>query len=157
MKSLALRHCLCSLAALLLLSIPGCSTLGNADLDPPEVSLQGLRPLSISGSEARFEIQLRVLNPNAVSLDIEGLYFEVFLHESKVLSGTGARAVKIPAYGEGDVTLEASLGMLRAVGLIQELAGKDASNIPYRLKTKISLAQLPYALRLEDTGVIGQP
>lgn len=133
----------------------GCSTMPRADFDPPEVSLQGLRPLSISGTEARFEIALRVLNPNAVSLDIEGLYFEVFLKDSKVLSGTGSKAVKIPAYGEGELTLEASLGMLRAVTLIRELSEKPDGAIPYRLSTKISLAQFPVALRLEDSGVIG--
>lgn len=144
------------LAAMVLMICAGCSNIPRADFDPPEVSLSSLRPLSVSGSEARFEIGLRVINPNAIALDIEGLYFEVFLHDSKVLSGTGSKGVKIPAYGEGELTLEASLGMLRALGLIRELSEKSRENIPYRLSTKISLAQLPYALRLEDSGVIGE-
>lgn len=144
------------LPLLALLACIGCSNMPRADFDPPEVSLQSLRPLSVSGSEARFEIGLRVLNPNAIALDIEGLYFEVFLHDSKVLSGTGSKGARIPAYGEGELMLEASLGMLRAISVIRELSDKSDGRIPYRLTTKISLAQLPYALRLEDSGVIGE-
>ncbi len=143
------------LTALVILACTACSSLPPPDFDPPEVSLQGLRPLSIDGGEARFAIALRVLNPNAISLDIEGVYFEVFLHDSKVLSGASSKGVNIPAYGEGELNLEASLGMLRAITLIRELAEKPEGDIPYRLHTKISLTQLPYALRLEDSGVIG--
>lgn len=105
--------------------------------------------------EARFAVELRVLNPNAVALDVEGLYFEVYLHDSKVLSGASSREANIPAYGEGTIMLETSLGMLRAVALMRELAEKQAGTLPYTLKTKISLAQLPFPLRLEESGVIG--
>jgi LEA14-like dessication related protein len=138
------------------LSCLGCSSIAPADFDTPEITLEGLRPLSIGGTEARFAVDLRVLNPNAIALDVEGVYFEVFLHDSKVLSGASSKAVKIPAYGEGTFTLETGIGMLRAVNLMRELAEKPGGNIPYRLKTKISLAQLPYAVRLEDSGMIGE-
>lgn len=144
------------LAALLLATLLGCSTTPPANFDPPQVSLSGLRPLSINGMEARFAVELRVLNPNAIALDIEGLYFEVFVHDSQVLSGASARAANIPAYGEGTVTLETTLGMLRAVTLMRELSEKPGGSLPYTLKTKVSLAQFPFPLRLEDSGVIGQ-
>lgn len=144
------------LAALLLAVLAGCSALPPADFDPPQVRLLGLRPLSVDAMEARFSVELRVLNPNAIALDVEGLYFEVFVHDSQVLSGASARAANIPAYGEGTVTLETTLGVLRAVTLMRELAEKPRGALPYTLKTKISLAQLPYPLRLEDSGVIGQ-
>ncbi len=138
--------------------LTACSTLTPPDFDEPEIRLVALRPLSIENMEARFEIRLRVLNPNPVAINIKGLYSEVYLQDRRVLSGTSADGGRIPAYGEGEVTLTASIGMLDSLALARELAERrPAAGLPYLLKTKLSVEGLPMALRLEHRGMLGAP
>jgi LEA14-like dessication related protein len=108
--------------------------------------------------EARFEIRLRVLNPNANDITISGLYTELFLQERRVLTGTSSDRSRIPAYGEGEITLNAGIGMLDSMALVRELAEqRPATGMPYTLKTKLSVGGLPLALRLEHRGILGTP
>ena len=142
----------------MLLALSGCANLPVTDFDEPEIRLISLRPLSVENMEARFEIRLRVINPNPVGITVKGLYSEVFLSNRRVLSGTSSGRNLIPAYGEGEVVLLAGIGMLDSLALIRELAEKPpAGGLPYTLKTKLSLAALPYALRLEHTGSLAAP
>ncbi len=139
-------------------ALAACSTLSQDNFDQPEVRLISLRPLSIDNMEARFEIRLRVLNPNPMTINIEGLYTEVFLQERRVLSGTSASASKIPAYGEGEVTVNAGIGMLDSIALVRELAERrPTAGLPYTLKTKLSISGMPFALRMEHTGTLATP
>ncbi len=142
----------------LLLALAGCANLPVTDFDEPEIRLVSLRPLSVENMEARFEIRLRVINPNAVAINIDGLYSEVFLRDQRVLSGTSAGESSIPAYGEGDVVVNAGIGMLDSLALIRTLSEKPPTNgLPYMLKTKLSVKGIPYALRLEHEGNIAAP
>lgn len=139
-------------------ALAACSTLTAPDFDEPEIRLVSVRPLSIENMEARFEIRLRVLNPNANDITITGLYTELFLQERRVLTGTSADRSRIPAYGEGEITLNAGIGMLDSMALVRELAEqRPATGLPYTLKTKLSVGGLPLALRLEHRGTLGTP
>ncbi len=146
-----------SILAWLVLSaaLAGCSSLPQQDFDRPVIELLSLRPIAADAMEARFEIKLRVLNPNDFALDVEGLYFEVFLRDRQVLSGVSSRPTRIAAFGEGVLTVEAGIGMLNSIRLIRELAEEPSrEGLPYRLKTKLSLGNIPTAVRIEQAGVL---
>ena len=143
------------LIAIVVLAQGACSSLPTNDFDKPEVELLSLRPIAADGMEARFAIKLRVLNPNSVALDIEGIFFEVFLREQRVLSGVSSRPARVPAFGEGTVELEASIGLLNSVRLIRDLASEPAKEgLPYRLKTKLSVRNISRSVRIEREGVL---
>jgi LEA14-like dessication related protein len=149
-----LRHTL----LLLTLALAACAGLPPPDFDEPEVRLISLRPLGIENMEARFEIRLRVINPNPMPITIEGLYTEVFLRERRAMVGTSPRRSAIPAYGEGEVELQAGISMLESLALLRELTEQQPrEGLPYTLKTKLSLAGLPVALRLEHSGLVPTP
>jgi LEA14-like dessication related protein len=141
---------------LLLLALAGCATAPVSDFDTPQVELVGLQPLPPQKMEARFAVSLRVLNPNSVALDIEGVFYEIYLRDQKVLSGVSSQSAEIPAYGEGILELEASASMVRSLSLVRDLMEDPPDQgLPYTLKTKISLGNMPRAVRIEHKGLIG--
>ncbi len=153
-----LNSCLRWLALLAVCALSACSTVRPPEFDEPEIRLLSLRPLAIENMEARFEIRLRVLNPNPVAINVEGLYTEVYLQQRRVLSGTSTSGSRVPAYGEGELTLTAGIGMLDSIALVRELAERRPSGgLPYTLKTKLSVSGLPLALRLEHRGTLATP
>ena len=53
-----------------------CSTL-SPEFDPPKVTVENVRSLPSEGIGPRFEILLRVANPNKQSLDIAGISYTI--------------------------------------------------------------------------------
>jgi LEA14-like dessication related protein len=137
----------------------GCAGMpGGEDFDTPSVELMSLKPTTSKGMEARFEIVLRVVNPNTRALNIEGIYYELEVQGNDVLDGTSNRPVVIDAYSEGRVVLQATASMFGALGLIKDLMeNPPESGFSYELKTKISLSDYPIPIRVTKKGVFGSP
>lgn len=130
-----------------------CAGLSPGAFDEPDVELLALEPLPARGMEARFLLRLRIVNPNPVTLDIDGLAYEVFLREAKVLSGASNERVVVEAYSEGEAALEVAAGMLGSLSLLRDLMSNPAADaIPYRLKAKISRRGIGGALRISREG-----
>ncbi|MFN2286836.1 MAG: LEA type 2 family protein [Chromatocurvus sp.] len=105
--------------------------------------------------EARFLVRLRVLNPNASPLNIDGTHYQVFLREQKTLSGVSAEALSITAYGEGLVELETVGGPLGSLALLRDMmADPPKRGLPYRLQAKLSVTRTLRALRIERDGLL---
>lgn len=142
-----------ALGALLTL-LTGCA-MSPANFDAPEIDLAGLRPLTSRGMEARFALQLRVLNPNTLPLNIDGWHYQVYLRDERVLSGVSAEPVRIPGYGEDLVDLEASAGVLGSLALLRDLmSSPPESGLPYRLEVKMSVDRSPRPLRIQREGML---
>jgi LEA14-like dessication related protein len=135
--------------------IVGCAGIGLDSFDEPEVELLALEPLPARGMEARFLLRLRIVNPNPLKLDIDGLAYEVFLRDSKVLSGASNERVVVDAYSEGEAALEVAAGVLGSLSLLRDLMSHPTADaIPYRLKAKISRRGIGGALRVSREGTL---
>ena len=135
--------------------IAGCAGIGLDSFDEPEVELLALEPLPARGMEARFLLRLRIVNPNPVKLDIDGLAYEVFLRDTKVLTGASSERVVVDAYSEGEAALEVAAGMLGSLSLLRDLMSNPTDGaIPYRLKAKISRRGIGGALRVSREGTL---
>ena len=148
-----------SAARLLLLAwlaiVAGCAGVGLDAFEDPDVELLALEPLPARGMEARFLLRLRIVNPNPLKLDIDGLAYEVFLRDAKVLSGASNERVVIEAYSEGEAALEVAAGMLGSLALLRDLmSNPTADAIPYRLKAKISRRGIGGAIRVRREGTL---
>ena len=106
MMTRASQYSIALFAWLLLLS--GCASL-TTKLDPPRVTLDNFRSLPSDGGGPRFEIKLRVQNPNEQSLDIAGISYTIELLGKEVMSGVSNDIPLIEGYTEEVVTLEAGL------------------------------------------------
>lgn len=118
-----------ALPLLAVIFIAGCASVGIMDFDEPEVELLALEPMPTQGMEARFRVKLRVVNPNSIPLEIEGMAYEVFIRDSKILSGVSNQALKVAAYSESVAELEVAAGMFGSLALLRDLMSNPVEGV----------------------------
>lgn len=141
------------LLLVLLASLQGCSGLVERP-DPPKVSLAGFRSLPSGDSGPRFELTLRVINPNAQALEISGISYTIELLDRELIVGVSNDVPVIEAYSEDTVRLESSLQLLQLLRLFTELGVGRDETIPYRLSAKVDFKGLLPTQRIEERGEI---
>ncbi len=105
---------------------------GTTDAVPPQVRLVDLRLLESSAFEQRFEVDLRIGNPNDVDLPLDGLTFDLEVNGESFASGFSDRRVTIPRLSEELVSVSASTTLLAMVRQMLLLA--ERGEIAYRLR-----------------------
>jgi LEA14-like dessication related protein len=88
-----------------------CASLGTG-LEPPEVSLVNLKPLAGTGFEQQFEITLRVLNPNSVPLEGDGIDLQLDVNGRRLARALSSERFVIPRLGDATVTLVATTNVI---------------------------------------------
>jgi len=131
----------------------GCASI-TPEIDPPKISLLSLRSIPFEGESPRFEIQLRVINPNKETLDIAGISYSIELLGRELITGVVNDVSPIAGYGEGIVTLDAGLQLLELFRLMVSLGTASSEPLVYRLKAKIDFNGFIPTQRLEDSGEI---
>ena len=140
-----------SLWALMLLFVTGCASLGP-DIDPPKVSLESFRPLPTNGGAPRFEIKLRIANPNNQRFDIAGISYGVEIQGKELISGVTNDVPVLEAYSEEVVTLEAGLQLFQMLRLLTSLGKETSDSLDYRFSAKIDFNGFVPTQRVEETG-----
>ena len=134
------RHAWRVLAAGLL----GALLLGGCSLVPkfvePTLELVSLKLADGNLISQRFNVRLKVLNPNDRALPVNGLRYTVEIDGKAFGKGESTRAFTVPARGEAefDMTLDANLaGAVAAVLSRRERA--KGRELEYRLKGTVSI------------------
>jgi len=122
------------------------------DFDPPVVSMESFRLIPGESSVPRFEIKLRVTNPNTQSLDIAGISYSIEVLDKKLLSGVTNSVPVIEGYSETQVLLEADLQWLQLVGLVAGMAQEDLKSLDYRFSAKIDFNGFWPTQRIQESG-----
>ncbi len=146
-----LRYCIVLFAGAFLLS--GCASL-MTEMDPPRVTLENFRSLPSDGGGPRFEIKLRVQNPNEQSLDIAGISYTIELLGKEVMSGVSNDVPVIDGYSEEIVTLEAGLQLFQILRLLASLGQSQTDALEYRFVAKIDFKGLVPTQRVEQSGEV---
>ncbi|MBE9537807.1 MAG: LEA type 2 family protein [Proteobacteria bacterium] len=133
--------------------LTGCASIAP-ELDPPKVSIESFKSLPSSGGAPRFEIKLRVANPNKQTLDIAGISYSVELLGKEVISGVTNDVPTIEGYSEEVVTLEAGLQLFQLLRLLSGLGRTQADALDYRFSAKIDFNGFVPTQRIEETGEI---
>ncbi len=139
--------------ALLVLLLGSCASLAP-ELDPPRVSLVSFKSLPGDAGTPRFEIRLRVINPNKQTLDIAGISYSVELLGQELIAGVANDVAPIAGYGEGVVTLEAGLQLLELLRLMASLGSAGSEPLAYRLSAKIDFNGFVPTQRIVESGEI---
>jgi LEA14-like dessication related protein len=137
----------------LLVTLSGCASL-QPDLDPPKVSLESFKSLPSETGAPRFEIKLRVANPNKQTLDIAGISYSIELLGKELISGVTNDVPVIEAYTEEVITLEAGLQLFQLVRLLASLGQTQADALDYRFLAKIDFNGFIPTQRVEEAGQI---
>lgn len=106
---------ICLLLSVATLTLSGCNTLGNLNIQNPRYSIRDIRPridiaIPLSASSIDFDFTVGVNNPNPVGLRLDQLDFSLFINNSRIVDSVSDQRVSIPANGVGDVRLRARVG-----------------------------------------------
>lgn len=123
-------------------------------LDPSKISLVSFRSLPAEGNTPRFEIKLRVVNPNKQPLDIAGISYSIELLDKELITGVANMIPPIEGYGEGIVTLDAGLQLLEVLRFMTSLGAAGSEPLVYRFTAKIDFNGFMPTQRFEESGEI---
>ena len=132
------------------LLVGGCA-LGPG-MEAPSINVSRIRMQDSTVLEQRFLAVLRVQNPNAVDLAIEGISYDLELNGQPFAKGVGKGLVIIPAFSQGTIETEAITTLTGLIRQIREVGRTRRPPIAYRLTGKVKLRDHPSALPFEMHG-----
>ncbi|MCU0896770.1 MAG: LEA type 2 family protein [Burkholderiales bacterium] len=105
--------------------------------EPLSATVADIRPLEVTLLEQRFSVKVRVLNPNDLDIEFDGVVFDLELNGKPFAKGVSSQKGTIPRFGEAliDVNVVSGLsGILRQVNELR--SGREA--VTYRLSGRVS-------------------
>lgn len=139
----------------LVLGLAACSGLPYY-AKPPKVSVAEVDIKSIGIFEQRFDVGLRVSNPNDFDLNIEALEFELELNGRAFAKGLARVSALIPAASSTVMQVDA---MTQSRNLIQQIKTLPSETllegVPYRISGRVKTDKSSRWIPFEQKGVVG--
>ncbi|WP_458775354.1 LEA/WHy family protein [Desulforhopalus sp. 52FAK] len=135
------------------LCLGGCAKF-TSNYEEPTVGLKTFRLLPSDGIVPTFEIGLHIINPNRDPLNIDGLYYTVNIEGHKVLAGVASDLPEIKGYGEGDITIQATVDLLSGAKLIRSLLMQPTSSLEYTFNAKLDMGPFTPTMNIVEKGQI---
>ena len=135
------------------LLLTACATL-SPDYEEPTVTLNSFRALPSEGMAPSFEIGLRILNPNAQALDLQGIVYTISLNGYELVKGVGKDFPAIEGYSESDVKLTAAANLLAGMRFVHNMMQSNDGAFDYEFKAKLDLGGLYPSIKIRETGNI---
>lgn len=104
--------------ALVMLALAGCANFPWRG-ETPRVSIAGLSFVDANLFEQRYQLTLRIQNPNPFDLRINGIAFDLDVNERPFATGVGSQPVLVPAFGSETLRVDgiSTIGsLLRQIG-----------------------------------------
>ncbi|MGK2924803.1 MAG: LEA type 2 family protein [Lysobacterales bacterium] len=147
-----LHRILPPLAALLsTLVLAACATLAPG-YEQPTVTLSSFRAIPSEGMTPGFEIGLRILNPNATPLRLDGVVYTIAVEGHELVKGVGKDFPVIEGYSQADVTLSASANLLAGIRFIGDMMQRSDDSLDYDFEAKLDLQGRYPSLRVRESG-----
>ena len=137
----------------LFLMISGCAII-QPRFENPSVSLTSFQLIPSENMAPRFEIGLHVINPNKIPLPLQGMSYTVMLEGHQLLKGVTTDLPSIPAYGEGEVVLQATADLFSGLRLLNDLMSRPRETFTYELKAKLDIGSLLPIIWIREAGEI---
>lgn len=132
----------------------GCAGL-QLGYEKPAVNITSFRAIPTDGAIPQFEIRLHIINPNRTSLKLRGISYTIALEGYKIMTGVSNQLPVIDAYGEGNVTLTASVDLFSSIGFITDLIrNQGKEKISYIFEAKLDAEALYPPIRITKMGVV---
>jgi LEA14-like dessication related protein len=91
-------------------------------LEAPRVSVESVRLERITGTEARFDVNLNLSNPNAREIAVDAIDANVTIDDLPVGSATLKSPLRLPASGSATTTLQARAGLSAVLRIAADFA-----------------------------------
>lgn len=99
----------------------------------PDVAVVGVERQGGSLREQHFLVHLRVTNPNAQSIPIEGVSYAVSIGGDEVARGETTQAVTVPARGSAAVDLPLTTNLSTGLGTLLGVLAGGGDRLEYRV------------------------
>ena len=113
--------------------IASCSTMPK-DFEAPRVNISDLTPKEMAIFEQRFDVKLRIQNPNDVDLSVNGMRFDIELNDREFANGMTGERLMIPRFGSQTVNVEVFTTLASFLRQVQDLNAGGGQKVRYRLK-----------------------
>ena len=104
------------------------------DIEPLKISIANIALKDFAVFEQRFDVQLRIQNPNDQELGINGLQCDIEINDKEFGNGMSGQKVKVPRFGSEVVNVEVITGLGSFLRQFQELNKSGVGTLRYRLK-----------------------
>jgi len=118
---------------LVALLVASCSTMPK-DFETPRVNISDMTAKDMAIFEQRFDVKLRIQNPNNTDLSINGLKFDIDLNEREFANGMSGQRVVIPRFGSEVVDVEVISTLGSFLRQVQNFNSGVPQKVKYRLK-----------------------
>lgn len=132
----------------LTLSLMSACTHVTRETIPPKVKLVGLVLQEAQLFEQRYQLTLRLQNPNEYRIKVRGIDFNVDLNGDSFAQGVTNDSVTLPAYGETTAKVSVSSNILTLMRQLSE----NNNDISYRIYGRIKLDNIPMPISFESEG-----
>lgn len=136
------------------LFLVACATI-DPDYERPKVDVVGITKSETDTAALQFTIQLRIVNPNAETIRLDGLYYELSLDGIDVVTGTANNLPPIEGYSDAVVSVSSAASLVNSVRLASRLMNTTGNELPYELRAKLGTSSrwMP-ATTVTETGMI---
>ncbi len=124
--------------AIFILMLTACAGV-TYHAEPPMVNIAGIQLKDAQLLEQRYELMLRIQNPNETALYIKGLSYTLDINSSEFASGVSNQSIEVPAYGEEVLTVSLVSSTFGVINQLNKLAQGSNQPLNYRLTGKVSL------------------
>ncbi len=151
----SIRLFLFAASACLALTLGGCA--GVTVRDPVRIGVVGLEPLPGQGLEMRFNLKLRLQNPNETPIDYDGIAVELELNDKPFATGVSSRKGTVSRFGETVIAVPISVSAVAAVRQLFRFAESErVDRLPYVLRGKLGGGAFG-TRRFTDRGTLTLP
>jgi LEA14-like dessication related protein len=138
------------------LLVGACASLTGRP-QPPRVSLIGLSLVSVGLFEQRYQVRLRLKNPNDFELPVRGMDFRLDINGEAFAEGLSNQSVTVPAFSEEVVELEVSSSLLQVFRQLQSLQQSGAPGLAYRVSGHVAVGSYARRLPFDYSGEFALP
>jgi len=129
----AFRQGVCLLFFLLISLHAACSSI-PAEINPPRVNLVNFALKEVTLFEQRYDVQLRIANPNDADLGIKGMRFVIELNDKEFANGMSGAKVTVPRFGAELINVDVFTGLGSMLNQLQDIGRSGVSKMRYRLR-----------------------
>jgi LEA14-like dessication related protein len=122
--------------------------------ETPSVTISSFRSLPASGVNPQFEIGLHIVNPNGIALNLKGMSYTALIGGHRVLVGANNALPSVAAYGEQDITVQATADLLAGIQLLGSLVSQPRKQLSYQLQVKLDVGDFIPLITVEQLGEI---
>jgi LEA14-like dessication related protein len=114
----------------------GCSAI-VPKLETPRLEVVAVELLDAQFTQQRFNVTMRVQNPNDRELPIRGLSYSMQLAGEEFGTGQSDKAFTVPALGEAEFTMTVTTNLATSLLKILPKLEKSPQSLDYRLTGKV--------------------